>query len=254
MNNDIISMKNINKFYDDFHVLKGINFSVKKGEIVVICGPSGSGKSTLIRCINGLEEIDEGTIIVDEMDIYKSKKNLKTIRSEVGMVFQHFNLFPHLTILENITLAQNLVKKRSVKEAKQIAHDLLEKVKLSHKADSYPSDLSGGQKQRVALARTLMQDANLILMDEPFAALDAITKIQLQDLTCHLLKDKTVVLVTHDPQEAIKLANHIYILKNQPVILEKVASLEGTLPHQLSNEKLWNLQEELISKLQGSDI
>ena len=111
MNNDIISMKSINKFYDDFHVLKNIDFSVEKGEIVVICGPSGSGKSTLIRCINGLEEIDDGLITVDNMDIHKNKKNLKEVRSEVGMVFQHFNLFPHLTILENITLAQKLVKK-----------------------------------------------------------------------------------------------------------------------------------------------
>ena len=155
MTENIISMKKIDKFYDDFHVLKGIDFSVKKGEIVVICGPSGSGKSTLIRCINGLEEIDSGDIIVDNIDIYGSKKNLQEIRSEVGMVFQHFNLFPHLTILENITLAPTLVKDVKKSEAKKIAMGLLKKVKLEHKWNSYPADLSGGQKQRVAIARSL---------------------------------------------------------------------------------------------------
>ena len=151
MSENIISMSKIDKYYDDFHVLKNIDFSVKKGEIVVVCGPSGSGKSTLIRCINGLEEIDEGTILVDNIDIHANKKNMKEIRSEVGMVFQHFNLFPHLTILENITLAQNLVKKRSKDESIEIGKELLKKVKLSDKANSYPADLSGGQKQRVAI-------------------------------------------------------------------------------------------------------
>ena len=147
MSDNIISMKNIEKYYDDFHVLKNVDFNVKKGEIVVICGPSGSGKSTLIRCINGLEDIDEGEIIVDDIDIHASKKNLQEIRSEVGMVFQHFNLFPHLTILENITLAPTLVKNIDKNEAKKVAMSLLEKVKLSNNANAYPSDLSGGQKQ-----------------------------------------------------------------------------------------------------------
>ena len=137
MNENIIEMTHIDKFYDDFHVLKDINFSVKRGEIVVVCGPSGSGKSTLIRCINGLEDIDDGEIIVDGINIHQSKKNLKEIRSEVGMVFQHFNLFPHLTILENITLAQNLVKGISKTDAQNIAMGLLEKVKLKDKAYSY---------------------------------------------------------------------------------------------------------------------
>ena len=140
MTDNIISMTKINKFYDDFHVLKNIDFSVKKGEIVVICGPSGSGKSTLIRCINGLEDIDNGDILVDNMDIHASKKNLQTIRSEVGMVFQHFNLFPHLTILENITIAPTLVKNMNKKEVQKIAMDLLEKAKLEDKANSYPAD------------------------------------------------------------------------------------------------------------------
>ena len=146
------------------------------------------------------------------------------------------------------------LKGTKTKQTLQKAKELLNQVNMSAHQNKKTYELSGGQKQRVALARTLMQEANLILMDEPFSALDAITKIQLQDLTCELLKNKTVVLVTHDPQEAIKLANHIYIFKNQPIIIEEVASLQGTLPHLLSNEKLWNLQEELISKLKGSEI
>lgn len=146
------------------------------------------------------------------------------------------------------------LKGTKTKQTLQKAKELLIQVNMSAHQNKKTYELSGGQKQRVALARTLMQEANLILMDEPFSALDAITKIQLQDLTCKLLKNKTVVLVTHDPQEAIKLANHIYIFKNQPVIIEEVASLQGTLPHLLSNEKLWNLQEELISKLKRSEI
>ena len=151
--------------------------------------------------------------------------------------------------MDNVQLYHHL-KGTKTNQTLQKAEELLSQVNMSDHLNKKTYELSGGQKQRVALARTLMQDANLILMDEPFSALDAITKMQLQDLTCHLLKDKTVVLVTHDPQEAIKLANHIYILKNQPVVFEEVASLQGDLPHQLSNEKLWNLQEELISKLQ----
>jgi polar amino acid transport system ATP-binding protein len=150
-NNEIIKMNKINKYFDDFHVLKDIDFSVKQGEIVVVCGPSGSGKSTLIRCINGLEEVDNGEIIVDDLHIHNSKKNLKAIRSEVGMVFQHFNL---------------------KKDAHEIAIELLKKVKLEDKANAYPADLSGGQKQRVAIARSLAMKPKVILFDEPTSALD----------------------------------------------------------------------------------
>jgi polar amino acid transport system ATP-binding protein len=221
MNNDIISMKNINKFYDDFHVLKDINFSVKKGEIVVICGPSGSGKSTLIRCINGLEEIDEGTIIVDNMDINESKKNLRDVRSEVGMVFQHFNLFPHLTILENITLAQNLVKKRSKKESNEIARSLLEKVKLADKADAYPEDLSGGQKQRVAIARSLAMKPKVILFDEPTSALDPETIGDVLSVMKELAEENfTIVCVTHEMGFAKEVGDRI-IFMDHGVIVEE---------------------------------
>jgi len=221
MNNDIISMQNINKFYDDFHVLKNINFSVAQGEIVVICGPSGSGKSTLIRCINGLEEIDDGNIIVDEKDIYESKKNLKEIRSEVGMVFQHFNLFPHLTILENITLAQKLVKKRSLKESKEIALELLEKVKLKDKADSYPDDLSGGQKQRVAIARSLAMKPKVILFDEPTSALDPETIGDVLSVMKELAQEKfTIVCVTHEMGFAKEVGDRIVFMDHGVIVEE----------------------------------
>lgn len=214
-------MKKINKFYDDFHVLKNIDFSVKKGEIVVICGPSGSGKSTLIRCINGLEDIDDGIITVDNIDIHKSKKNLQEVRSEVGMVFQHFNLFPHLTILENITLAQKLVKNRSNKEASQIAQELLEKVKLGDKADSYPSDLSGGQKQRVAIARSLAMKPKVILFDEPTSALDPETIGDVLSVMQDLAQENfTIVCVTHEMGFAKEVGDRIVFMDHGIIVEE----------------------------------
>ena len=221
MTDNIISMTKINKFYDDFHVLKNIDFSVKKGEIVVICGPSGSGKSTLIRCINGLEDIDDGTIIVDNIDIHGSKKNLQMIRSEVGMVFQHFNLFPHLTILENITIAPTLVKNMNKKEVKQIAMDLLEKVKLADKANSYPADLSGGQKQRVAIARSLAMKPKIILFDEPTSALDPETIGDVLSVMKDLAHENfTIVCVTHEMGFA-KEVGHRIVFMDHGVIIEE---------------------------------
>ena len=221
MTEDIISMKKIDKFYDDFHVLKGIDFSVKKGEIVVVCGPSGSGKSTLIRCINGLEEIDSGDIIVDNIDIYGSKKNLQAIRSEVGMVFQHFNLFPHLTILENITLAPILVKNVKKSEAKKIAMGLLKKVKLEHKGNSYPADLSGGQKQRVAIARSLAMKPKIMLFDEPTSALDPETIGDVLSVMKDLAKENfTIVCVTHEMGFAKEVGDRI-VFMDHGVIIEQ---------------------------------
>jgi polar amino acid transport system ATP-binding protein len=221
MNNNIIQMTNIDKYYDDFHVLKNINFSVKQGEIVVICGPSGSGKSTLIRCINGLEDIDDGQIIVDDINIHQSKKNLKEIRSEVGMVFQHFNLFPHLTILENITLAQTLVKKISKKDAEHIAQGLLDKVKLQDKAYSYPGDLSGGQKQRVAIARSLAMKPKVLLFDEPTSALDPETIGDVLSVMQDLAKENyTIVCVTHEMGFAKEVGDRI-IFMDHGVIVEE---------------------------------
>ncbi len=221
MTDNIISMTKINKFYDDFHVLKNIDFSVKKGEIVVVCGPNNSGKSTLIRCINGLEDIDDGDIIVDNIDIHASKKNLQAIRSEVGMVFQHFNLFPHLTILENITIAPTLVKNMNKKEVKQIAMELLEKVKLADKANSYPADLSGGQKQRVAIARSLAMKPKIILFDEPTSALDPETIGDVLSVMKDLAHENfTIVCVTHEMGFA-KEVGHRIVFMDHGVIIEE---------------------------------
>ncbi|WP_368029007.1 amino acid ABC transporter ATP-binding protein [Arcobacter sp. s6] len=221
MTDNIISMIKINKFYDDFHVLKNIDFNVKKGEIVVVCGPSGSGKSTLIRCINGLEDIDDGDIIVDNIDIHASKKNLQTIRSEVGMVFQHFNLFPHLTILENITIAPTLVKNMDKKEVKKIAIELLEKVKLADKANSYPADLSGGQKQRVAIARSLAMKPKIILFDEPTSALDPETIGDVLSVMKDLAQENfTIVCVTHEMGFAKEVGDRIVFMDHGVIIEE----------------------------------
>jgi len=218
---NIINMNKINKFYDNFHVLKNINFYVKKGEIVVVCGPSGSGKSTLIRCINGLEDIDEGEIIVDDIDIHKSKKNLQEIRGEVGMVFQHFNLFPHLTILENITLAPSLVKNVNKDEAKKIALELLDKVKLKDKANSYPADLSGGQKQRVAIARSLAMKPKVILFDEPTSALDPETIGDVLAVMKDLAKENfTLVCVTHEMGFAKEVGDRIVFMDHGVIVEE----------------------------------
>ncbi|WP_191321669.1 amino acid ABC transporter ATP-binding protein [Malaciobacter halophilus] len=217
----MIKMNKINKYFDDFHVLKNIDFSVKQGEIVVICGPSGSGKSTLIRCINGLEEIDEGEIIVDDLHIHNNKKNLKEIRSEVGMVFQHFNLFPHLTILENITIAPTLVKSISKKDAHEIAMELLKKVKLEDKANAYPADLSGGQKQRVAIARSLAMKPKVILFDEPTSALDPETIGDVLSVMKDLAKENfTLVCVTHEMGFAKEVGDRIVFMDHGVIVEE----------------------------------
>ena len=241
-NNFIAQIQNLNLDFKGKKLFENLNFDILENKSTAILGSSGVGKSTLLRCIADLENenITSGNIVLKE-------------GTNVAWLSQENSLFPWLSILDNVQLYHHL-KGTKTKQTLQKAKELLSQVNMSAHQNKKTYELSGGQKQRVALARTLMQEANLILMDEPFSALDAITKIQLQDLTCELLKNKTVVLVTHDPQEAIKLANHIYIFKNQPIIIEEVASLQGTLPHLLSNEKLWNLQEELISKLKGSEI
>ena len=221
MNNSSIKMTNIDKYYDDFHVLKNINFSVKQGEIVVVCGPSGSGKSTLIRCINGLEAINSGEIIVDGLNIWENKKNLQKIRAEVGMVFQHFNLFPHLTITENITIAQKLVKKSSKEEANETALALLKKVKLEDKADSYPADLSGGQKQRVAIARSLAMKPKVLLFDEPTSALDPETIGDVLEVMKQLARENyTIVCVTHEMGFAKEVGDRIVFMDHGAIVEE----------------------------------
>jgi len=218
---NIIEMKNINKYYGSFHALKDINFNVKKGEVVVICGPSGSGKSTLIRCINRLEDIDRGKIIVDGNDLYDKKTNINKLRQEVGMVFQHFNLFPHLSILENITLAPIKVKKMPKKEAEKLAMELLERVKIPHQAHKYPSELSGGQKQRVAIARTLAMKPKIILFDEPTSALDPEMIGEVLDVMKELAKENyTIVCVTHEMGFAREVSDRIVFMDAGEIVEE----------------------------------
>src|SRR5690606_316462 len=168
----MIEMIEVNKWYGQFHVLKHINLKVKAGGRIVICGPSGSGKSTTIRCINRLEEHQKGQIVVDGVELTSDLKQIESIRSEVGMVFQHFNLFPHLTVLQNCTLAPMWVRKLSKRQAEEIAMDYLEKVRIPEQADKYPGQLSGGQQQRVAIARALCMKPKIMLFDEPTSALD----------------------------------------------------------------------------------
>lgn len=221
MSDSIIQMQNVEKFFGDFHALKSINFSVKRGEIVVICGPSGSGKSTLIRCINRLEEIDEGEIILDGHDIYDKKTNLNQVRAEAGMVFQHFNLFPHLTIIENIAIAQQKVKKASKKESYEVAQKLLERVGLSHKANGYPNELSGGQKQRIAIARTLAMKPKILLFDEPTSALDPEMIGGVLDVMRELAKENfTIVCVTHEMGFAKEVCDRV-VFMDEGMILEE---------------------------------
>ena len=167
-----IGIKGMNKWFGSFHALRDIDLTVNQGERIVVCGPSGSGKSTLIRCVNALEEHQSGQIIVDGIELTSDIKNIDKIRSEVGMCFQHFNLFPHLTILENCTLAQIWVRKTPKVEAEEIAMHFLEKVKIPEQADKYPGQLSGGQQQRVAIARSLCMKPRIMLFDEPTSALD----------------------------------------------------------------------------------
>ncbi len=237
---NIIQMIDVEKYYDDFHVLKNINFNVKKGEIVVVCGPSGSGKSTLIRCINRLEDIDSGEIIVDGMNIYDKKININALRAETGMLFQHFNLFPHLTILENISIAQIKVKKISKEEADETSKKLLKKVGLDHKADGYPNELSGGQKQRVAIARTLAMKPKIILFDEPTSALDPEMIGGVLDVMIDLAHENyTIVCVTHEMGFAKEVSNRV-VFMDEGKILE-----EGTPEEFFTNPKTKRAQKFL---------
>ena len=195
---DIIAIKDLNKWYGDFHVLKDINLQVKKGEKIVICGPSGSGKSTMIRCINRLEEFQRGSLVVNDLEMIEDVKNIEAIRKEVGMVFQHFNLFPHLTILENLTLGPIWVQKKPKKEAEATAMKYLERVKIPDQAYKFPGQLSGGQQQRVAIARSLCMNPEIMLFDEPTSALDPEMIKEVLDVMVELAEEgMTMLCVTH---------------------------------------------------------
>jgi general L-amino acid transport system ATP-binding protein len=209
----IIAIKDMNKWYGEFHVLKNINLEVKEREVLVIIGPSGSGKSTLIRCINRLEEHQEGDIIVDGIVLSNDVRNISAIRRETGMVFQQFNLFPHLTVLENITLAQQHVRRRPKAEAEQVALSLLERVGIPEQANKYPGQLSGGQQQRVAIARALAMQPKIMLFDEPTSALDPEMIKEVLDVMKELaLSGMTMIVVTHEMGFAREVADRVIFM------------------------------------------
>ena len=209
----IIEIVEMHKWYDDFHVLKDINLTVKKQERIVICGPSGSGKSTLIRCINRLEEHQRGRIIVDGMELTNDLKNIEKIRAEVGMVFQHFNLFPHLTILENLTLGPIWVRKTPKKKAEESAMYFLDKVQIADQALKYPGQLSGGQQQRVAIARSLCMNPKVMLFDEPTSALDPEMIKEVLDSMIELAREgMTMIVVSHEMGFAKSVAHRVLFM------------------------------------------
>jgi general L-amino acid transport system ATP-binding protein len=218
---DVIVIENLNKWYGNFHVLRNINLRVKKGERIVICGPSGSGKSTMIRCINRLEEFQEGSLVVDGVEMIEDVKNIETIRKDVGMVFQHFNLFPHLTILENLTLGPIWVQKKPKAEAEEIAMKYLERVKIPDQANKYPGQLSGGQQQRVAIARSLCMNPNIMLFDEPTSALDPEMIKEVLDVMIELAQEgMTMLCVTHEMGFAKKVADRVIFMDGGEIVEE----------------------------------
>jgi general L-amino acid transport system ATP-binding protein len=218
----IIRMKDVNKWYGKFHVLRNINLDVAQGERIVVCGPSGSGKSTLIRCINRLEEHQKGQIIVDGTEITNDLRDVEAIRREVGMVFQHFNLFPHLTVLENLTIGPIWVLKTPKAEAEARAMKYLERVRISEQALKFPGQLSGGQQQRVAIARSLCMDPKVMLFDEPTSALDPEMVKEVLDVMVGLAEESgmTMICVTHEMGFARKVADRV-IFMDQGEIIEQ---------------------------------
>ncbi len=216
-----IQIIGMHKWYGDFHVLKDINLTVNRGERIVICGPSGSGKSTMIRCLNRLEEHQKGKIFVDEIELTHDVKNIAEIRREVGMVFQHFNLFPHLTVLENCTLAPIWVRKMPKKEAEEAAMEYLDRVKIPEQASKYPGQLSGGQQQRVAIARSLCMNPRIMLFDEPTSALDPEMISEVLDVMVSLAESgMTMLCVTHEMGFARKVANRVIFMDGGEIIEE----------------------------------
>ena len=216
-----IQIKGMHKWYGAFHVLKNVNLEVNRGERIVICGPSGSGKSTMIRCINRLEEHQQGQIIVDGVELTNDLKNIAEIRREVGMVFQHFNLFPHLTVLENCALAPIWVKQVPRKEAEETAMKYLERVKIPDQALKYPGQLSGGQQQRVAIARSLCMSPRIMLFDEPTSALDPEMIKEVLDVMIELAQEgMTMLCVTHEMGFAKTVANRVIFMDGGEIIEE----------------------------------
>ena len=215
----IVNVAGLNKWYGDFHVLRDINLEVAKGERIVICGPSGSGKSTLIRCMNALEEFQEGHIVVDGTELGPNLKRVDEVRRDVGMVFQSFNLFPHLTVLENCTLAPIWVRNIPKKDAEAAAMKYLERVKIPHQANKYPGQMSGGQQQRVAIARALTMNPKVMLFDEPTSALDPEMVKEVLDTMVNLANDgMTMLVVTHEMGFAKEVANRVVFMDAGQII------------------------------------
>ena len=222
----IIQAKDVKKWFGDFQALKGISMEIAEGEVLVICGPSGSGKSTFIRCINRLEQHQDGEIIVDGTELTNDLKNIETIRAEVGMVFQSFNLFPHLTVMQNITLAPIWVRKKSRSDSEEKAMELLNRVGIPEQADKYPGQLSGGQQQRVAIARALAMDPKIMLFDEPTSALDPEMIKEVLDAMKELAKSgMTMIVVTHEMGFAKEVADEV-IFMDEGMIVEKAETKE----------------------------
>ena len=218
---EMIHIEGMHKWYGEFHVLKDINLSVRQGERIVLCGPSGSGKSTTIRCINRLEEHQQGKIIVDGVELTSDLKHVEAIRREVGMVFQHFNLFPHLTVLENCTLAPLWVRKTPKREAEEIAMEYLNRVKIPEQAHKYPGQLSGGQQQRVAIARALCMKPKIMLFDEPTSALDPEMVKEVLDTMIGLAEDgMTMLCVTHEMGFARTVADRVIFMDKGEIVEE----------------------------------
>ena len=221
MSDKIIEMKNVNKWFGDFQVLKDVNLDVNQKQKIVVCGPSGSGKSTLIRCINRLEEHQKGTIIVDGNELTEDTKDIEKIRAEVGMVFQQFNLFPHLSILDNCTLAPIWVKKMPKKQAEELAMKQLQQVQIADQAKKFPGQLSGGQQQRCAIARALCMEPKIMLFDEPTSALDPEMIKEVLDAMVNLAKaGMTMIVVTHEMGFAKEVADEV-IFMDEGMIVEK---------------------------------
>ncbi len=215
----MISFKNVNKWFGDLHVLNNINLEVEKGEVMVVCGPSGSGKSTLIRCINRLEPIQKGELIVDDMEVHDKKTNMTQIRAEIGFVFQQFNLYPHMTALENVTIAPVKVRKIKKTEAQELGKKILARVGLGNKVQHYPAQLSGGQQQRVAIARGLCMRPKIMLFDEPTSALDPEMIGEVLDVMVDLAKEgMTMIVVTHEMGFAREVAKRVVFMDDGQIV------------------------------------
>ena len=219
----MISFKHVEKYYGSFHALKDINLTIERGEVVVAIGPSGSGKSTMLRCINALEEITTGELLVDGVNIHDKKANLNEVRKNLGMVFQHFNLYPNMTVLENVTIAPIKVLKEDKETATKKAEKLLEKVGMLHKKDEYPTQLSGGQQQRIAIARSLAMEPDVMLFDEPTSALDPEMVGEVLDVMKSLAKDSgmTMIVVTHEMGFAREVADRVIFMADGQILEDR---------------------------------